>query len=130
MEKPMMVAMIICDQIISEEGTHKKSIIGCFNNITAFSFPCVHPTFFIFVALTNGRGTFKVKLKCVNEDEDSTIFEAGGDMNFGDPMQTIELGFRLVYLSFPKPGKYAIQLWCDNELLMPKRFSVKQIEQP
>jgi hypothetical protein len=129
MEKPMMVAMVICDQIITEEGTRKKSIIGCFNNINSPSFPCVHPTFFVFVALTNGKGNFKVKLKCINESDDSTIFEVGASLNISDPMQTVEMGFKLVNLTFPNPGNHAIQFWCDEELLMPKRFNVKLIDQ-
>jgi hypothetical protein len=128
MEKPMLVAMIICDQIITEAGSNKKSIIGCFNNIISASFPCVHPTFFVFVALTNGRGSFKAKSKCINEADNSVIFEVGGPITILDPMQTVEMGFKLVNLSFPKPGIHAIQFWCDDELLMPKRFNVKLIE--
>ena len=123
----MMVAMIICDQIITEEGSNKKSIIGCFNSINSQTFPCIHPTFFVFVALTNGQGAFKVKLKCINESDGAIIFELGGSMKIDDPMQTVEMGFKLVNLTFPKPGIHAIQLWCDEELLMPKRINVNLV---
>lgn len=123
----MLVAMIICDQIIIEEGTHKKSIVGCFNSISAQSFPCAHPTFFIFIALTNGRGSVKTKLKCHNEDENLTVFEAGGSLTFKDPLQTIEIGFRLVNLTFPKPGTHAIEFWCEDELLLVRKIKVIQV---
>ena len=122
----MMVAMIICDQIITEMGTNKKSIIGCFNNVFSPTFPCVHPTFFVFIMLTNGRGGFKTKLKCINEKDNSVLFEVGGSVIFNDPMQTAEIAFKLVNLTFPNAGSYAIQLWCDDDLLMPRKINVTQ----
>lgn len=124
----MMVAMIICDLIITERGSNKKSLIGCFNNVNSHTFPCVHPTFFVFVALTNGRGEFKAKLKMVNESTSATVFEVAGGIKFDDPMKTVEIGFKLVNLAFQSAGSHAIQLWCDDELLMVKKIEVSKIE--
>jgi hypothetical protein len=65
-------------------------------------------------------------LKCLNENGNSTLFEVGGDVVFSDPMQTVEMGFKLVNLTFPNAGSYAIQLWCDGDLLMPRKINVIQ----
>lgn len=122
-----MVAMIICDQIITEQGSNKKSLIGCFNNIYAHNFPCVHPTFFVFIALTNGRGEFKTKLKMINETTNTTVFEVGGGVVFQDPMKTVEIAFKLVNLTFQSAGSHAIQFLCDDELLMVRKIEVLKI---
>jgi uncharacterized protein DUF6941 len=127
-EKPMAVAMMICDQIISEERTHKKTLVGCFNNINAMAFPALHPTFYVFVAITNGQGNYRSKLRCVYENgQQATLFEFEGSLNLLQPMQTAEVAFKLVNLTFPKPGTYAIEFWCDDELLLQRRISVSQL---
>jgi hypothetical protein len=130
MEKPMMVAMVVCDQIITELGTNKKSLIGCFNNIYSLSFPANHPSFFVFVALTNGNGNFKVRIKGFNEENNEQLFDMAGTVVFQNPMQTIEMGFKFINLGFAKPGSHAIQFYCEDELLMTKKISVLQIEKP
>lgn len=125
----MAVAMIICDQIITEERTHKKSLLGCFNNVNSPVFPTQPITCFVFVALTNGQGAHEGRLKCTNQDaRNETVFELGGPIIFINPMQTIEMGFRLVNLSFAKPGLHVIEFWCGESLILQRRFSVKQIE--
>jgi hypothetical protein len=127
-EKPIAVAMIICDQVITAEGSRKKSLIGCFNNVSSSIFPTKPITCYVFVALTNGQGMHKAELRCINEDENgSKVFGMAGPLAFIDPLQTVEIGFRLVNLTFPKPGKHVIEFWCDGELLLERSFSVQQI---
>ena len=36
---PSLLAMLICDQIIVDEQTKKKSLIGIFDNINSLAFP-------------------------------------------------------------------------------------------
>jgi len=129
MEKPIAVAMIICDQIITEEGSHKKSLIGCFNNVGSTIFPTKPITCFIFVALTNGQGVHKIELKCINQDQsNSKVFGMAGPLPFENPLETVEMGFKLVNLTFPKPGMHVIELWCGSELLLERRFNVQELK--
>jgi len=124
----MGIAMIICDQIITEDKTNKKSLMGCFNNVSAAQFPTAPMNCAVFVALTDGHGAYQGKLECVNEDAGrEPIFGMGGPVVFANPLQTIELGFKLVNLSFPKPGTHAITFSCDGEIILHRRFTVKQI---
>jgi hypothetical protein len=41
-EKPMGIALIICDQVIVDAKTHEKTLVATFNRITAPDFPCLH----------------------------------------------------------------------------------------
>ncbi len=124
----MGVAMIICDQIITEDKTNKKSLMGCFNNVSSTEFPTRPINWVVFVALTNGRGAYQGKLKCINEDEQNeTVFELGGPVIFNSPLQTVEMGFKLANLVFPKPGTHAITFSCDDVMILHRRFSVKQM---
>jgi hypothetical protein len=40
---PSVVAMLICDQVIAEQGTNKKSLIGVFEIFNALVFPTMIP---------------------------------------------------------------------------------------
>ena len=70
MEKssPIGLAIVICDQIIEDKLTHKKSLIGIFNQIATPTFPCRHPRMAVFVSLTEGRGAYDVRLRMVHEE--------------------------------------------------------------
>src|SRR5438046_3092720 len=71
-EQPMAQALVICDQIIEEAGTHKKSLIGIFNSIFASTFPIQYSKMCVYASLTNGRGRVKMELRGVHvADEDS-----------------------------------------------------------
>src|SRR5436305_596684 len=58
--KPVPMAIVICDQIIEDRLTGKKTLVGLFNSIAARSFPCTHATMSVFVSLTEGRGKYKL----------------------------------------------------------------------
>jgi hypothetical protein len=126
---PIGIALIICDQIITEAITNKKSLMGCFNNINAAHFPTAPMNCVAFVALTNGHGAYQGTLRCVNEDEgNETVFQLSGPVVFASPLQTIEMGFKLVNLAFPKPGIHAITFSCDDIPILHRRFSVQLIQ--
>ena len=46
---PSGLAIVVCDQIIEDKATSKKSLIGIFNNIASQTFPCRHPALSVFV---------------------------------------------------------------------------------
>lgn len=130
-ETPMGVAMIICDQIITEAGTNKKLLIGTFNNLFSHSFPCVHPAICVFVVLTNGQGRHVPKLRVVNQDVGQKLFEVAltSGVEFENPLHSVEVAFKLANVPFPIPGVHGMELWCNDELVLTRRFRVTKIEE-
>ena len=53
---PDVLAMLVCDQIITDRLTGKQSLIGMFSKVHAVAFPATHPQLCVFVALTDGHG--------------------------------------------------------------------------
>src|SRR5712672_2131447 len=94
MEKPMGVAILICDKVITEAETKNKTLVSTFNTIQAKSFPCVHPALSVFVALTNAAGEKTVHL--VFSIGQEKIIKVGGKVKFDNPNQTVELVFNLL----------------------------------
>jgi len=132
MDKPAPVglAIVICDQIIEDKLTNKKSLIGIFNQINTQNFPCQHPQVGVFVAITEGRGTCAAKLRIVHDESNHVVAEVNGTIQFQDVNAVVELPFNMVGLVFPEPGVYAIEFYCDDALVLERRFHVSHIKPP
>jgi len=124
MEKPIGIALIICDRVITDAQTKEKTLVGTFNRISARAFPCVHPRMSIFVAVTNGRGPTNAHVRCVNETTGDVVFEANGPITFKDPNHVVEMNFQLGNVVFPKPGLHGVEFLCDGEIILQRRFQV------
>ena len=127
---PVGMAIVICDQIIEDKLTGKKSLIGIFNQIATQSFPCRHPQVCVFVSLTEGRGQCAARLRIVHDESDHVVAEVNGNIQFPDIHMVVELNFNLVGLVFPEPGVYAIEFYCDDALVLERRFHVTHVKPP
>jgi hypothetical protein len=131
-EQPMAQALVICDQIIEEAGTRKKSLVGVFNSIFASTFPVQHPKMCVYTSLTNGRGRLKIELRGVRVgeqgSEDKQFLSVSGTIEFPDPNQVVEMLFNLNGVTFERPGLHTFELYCEGNLLLEKRFSVTELK--
>ncbi|HUJ70773.1 MAG TPA: hypothetical protein VLZ30_00920 [Verrucomicrobiae bacterium] len=125
---PTGIAIVICDQIIEDKLTSKKSLIGIFNQIATQSFPCRHPQVCVFVSLTEGRGQCAARLRIVHDESNHVVAEVNGNIQFPDVNMVVELNFSMVGLVFPEPGVYAIEFYCDDALILERRFHVTHIK--
>jgi hypothetical protein len=128
---PIGLAIVICDQIIEDKLTNKKSLIGIFNQIATQSFPCRHPQASVFVALTDGRGQCAARLRIVHDESNHVVAEVNGTIQFPDAHTVVELNFGFFAgLVFPEPGVYAIEFYCDDALVLERRFHLIHIKPP
>ena len=125
--KPMGIALMVCDQVITEAVTNKKSLIGIFNQISARTFPCRHPRICIFVSLTGGHGKTKTEIRCVNEGMEQALFAAEGEVVFKNPNHVVEAVFEFNNVTFPAPGLHCIEVVSDGQLVLQRRFIVAQL---
>ncbi len=123
-EKVIGLALIVCDEVIEDKKSSKKSLIGMFNRIAVSEFPCKHPKLHVFVSLTGGRGEHRVDLRCINQSNRKPLFGAKGKINFNNPNTIIEINFDLQNAFFPEPGKYAFEFLCDDEWVLDRLFVV------
>jgi len=122
---PEVLAMVVCDQIITDRMTGKQSLIGMFSKVHAPGFPVSHPQLSVFVALTDGNGEVELRIRLVDSNDDRPpIVEGKGKVRFADPRAIANLALAFHGLTFPKPGEYRVQLYCDDELLREARLAV------
>lgn len=129
--KPDVLAMLVCDQIITDRLTGKQSLIGMFSRIHAMGFPATHPQLCVFVALTDGHGKTDLSIRVVDTNEARpAIVEGKGSVSFKDPRTIANLFLQFHGLVFPQPGEYRVQLYSDNQLLREARLELIQLTPP
>ena len=126
-EAPLCHAFIVCDQVITDRKTGKKSVIGAFSRITANDFPACHPSLSLYVALSSSSGTGKVSVEFVQEKTDEALFRIhSNDLVLKGPNHVIELVFELRSLTFPSPGIYLFRLKADEYLVIQNKFVLEK----
>jgi len=128
MPTPKTNAMLICDYVITEQGTNKKSLIGVFENISASKFPCTHHMLSVYIKLTDARGTYRFRLELVDLSNDSAIAkgEIPKDITITDPLISHELVFNMKGLKFPHPGQFEFRIFANDGIFSQKAFVVSE----
>lgn len=122
----------VCDGAnISKTGN--LNALGIFTSISAGSFPCTHPSF-TYVACIEfhpvEEGEHKTSLFFVDDDGNSIVPRINGRINIsgGNRQANIMLSFNNV--TFPKPGRYQIDLSIDNRLVKSDIINLFQSSRP
>ena len=128
---PDVLALIVCDQIITDRITGKQSLIGMFATIHSWRYPVVHPQLCVYVALTDGRGKTQVTIRLVDAEESrKPLVQGKGIVEFKDPRAIANLALQFHGLTFPGPGEYRVQLLCNDTLLREARLMLRKAKRP
>ena len=123
--KPILKAMLLCDQTLVEEGTRKRSLIGLFDRVKASQFPTVHGSMSVYVQFREIEGVFDFMLELYDLAEDKTLHKATvKSFNVQDKSRDCELVFNLLSVRFNHPGDYEFRIYVDDEIFGQKSFQV------
>lgn len=123
----MGLSLVVCDQIIEDKLTGKKTLVGLFSRISAAKLPCIHPTMSVFVSMTGGQGEYPCEVLCRHADGEPVVFSAKGKVTLRDPQQVVDLAFRLNGVRFPRAGMYWVNFLIDEvPLMMRPLFLLKR----
>ena len=127
---PKANAMLICDYVITERTTNKKSLIGVFENIGAMQFPCTHFQLSVYIKLTEAQGQYRFHLELVDLKTDTLIgkSEMPETIQIPNPLATHELVFNLRGLRFPHAGEYEFRIFSNSCIFGQKTFIVNEIK--
>lgn len=127
---PKANAMLICDYVITERGTNKKSLIGVFENIGAVQFPCTHFQLSVYIKLTDAQGQYRFRLELVDLKTDTITgkSEMPDTIQIPNPLITHELVFNLRGLRFPRAGEYEFRIFANDRIFGQKSFIVNEIK--
>jgi len=127
LSKPMGIAMIVCDEIIEDRHTGKKTLVGLFSRIHANSFPAVHPKMNLFISFDNAKGHYHSAIRIIREKTSEIIAEAKGEIMVKSPVDVTEMNITFLNLNFPEAGVYNIEFYCEDELVLQRRFVIENM---
>ena len=123
---PVVLAMVLCDAIHQDPATRKCTLLGTFSTINVRKFPATHRQLAVHVALTDGRGKTRIRLRLVRTDQTETeVFSREGMIEFADPRVVAELNFTINNIAFEAAGEYRLQVYGNDELLKERRLYVQ-----
>lgn len=128
---PVVKAFLICDQVLHDAGTGKKSLIGLFHELRAERFPAVHPLLWVYANLTNARGRYQFEIRLVEMTENTELgVGRPPPIEIPGPLQTTELSAQLRSVTLPRAGTYEFQLLANGELVATKAMKVLELTGP
>lgn len=128
---PLCLNVVLCDQIIEDKRTGKKSLIGVFNEIHVTHLPAVHGCMFLLVTLTNCLGAHEINIGISRDTEYDAeiIMNIHGQIQGRNPVDIIDLVFELRGLPLAQDGKYQIDVTSmrTGQHLSQRSFFVRQV---
>ena len=126
---PVVKAFLVCDQVIHDAQTGKKSLIGVFHELRADRFPAVHPSMWIYANLTDARGKYNVEIRLVDVARNNVLGRGQPpEITIPGPLQTTEISAQLGNVTLPGPGTYEFHLLTNDELLATKAIRVSELQ--
>jgi hypothetical protein len=122
-------AFLVCDLVIQDAQSGKKTLVGLFHEIKAARFPTVHPELWIYANLTDARGRYTFQIRII-DIESGRVLGSGEPpaITIADPRQTTELSAQLKGIGLPRPGLYEFQLLANGQLAATKAIRVSSLE--
>jgi hypothetical protein len=131
---PKCLSIVLCDQVIEDKRTNKKSLIGTFNDIFAGKVPAKHPCMFLMLSLTNCRRPFDIALEVSRDTEQGgeRLLSLKGPVQGKNPLAVLDLVFELHGVALPAFGQYTIDvtLQPDAVRLAQRSFYVREMPKP
>lgn len=125
--KPSVQAFLVCDSVIIDSQTGKKSLIGTFTHLWAPRFPCQHHQMGIYFCLTDAEGVYEFELRLAYLDQDVIVGKATlSPFTIKDRLEINDFGINIPSLVFPGPGRYEFRLYANGFFITHKDFNVIQ----
>jgi hypothetical protein len=125
--KPTVQAFLVCDQVIEDSLTKKKSLIGIFTHLQTAVFPFQHQQMGLYFCLTDAEGLYHFDIELIYLNSEQLICRATlPNIEISDRLQISDFGINIPLLIFPAPGRYEFRLRMDGYLIAQKDFNVMQ----
>lgn len=126
--QPECLAILLCDQVIEDKTTNKKSVIGMFNQIGVRKVPGVQNLMALMISLTDMQGKHKVGFTISHDTPEGTkeLTKVEGDVQIDDRLAVVDMVFNLRGFKLPTLGKYTITALANGAPLAMRHFQVVQ----
>ena len=101
---PTLVSLLVCDQVIDDRLSGKKSAIGLFNTIVVPSVPARLHQLAVMATLTEISGRTPLQLRLMRDEDNSILMQSSGHVDAPNPLAMVDLVFALQGVPLLKLG--------------------------
>ena len=125
---PYPLAILLCDQIIVDEISKKKTIVGIFDLIYAEKFPAEHRPLSVYVRLTDAEGQYAFRMDYVQVKNDKLLAQTEiPGVSINDRLKAHELIMQFPPIKIPEPGEYEFRLWANDRYIGRMKFTALKL---
>jgi hypothetical protein len=129
MESPIILSFLLADKVFREMETGKVHIAGTFNQLSAFSYPMVHPQFFSYIAVTALKaGKHQLGMELSYFESGEKLLKVDQEIKSGGPLEVIEMNMCFNQIMFKNHGNVELVLKLNNEIMQTRKLILKKIE--
>jgi hypothetical protein len=121
---PTMVSFLICDQVIDDKLSNKKSAIGIFNTILVPKVPAIIHQMAILASVTEIAARVELEIRLMRDTDNAVLFSGKGNVEAPNPLAVVDLLFAMQGVKIPDAGQYAFEILSGGALLGRRRFQV------
>jgi hypothetical protein len=116
--------MLICERVIVEQGSNKKTLVGIFARITYKKLPLIWPELWLYINLSDVVRRHSIKTELVCLEDNRQLLEVKGTL---EPKKLLnwELVWQLRGIHFGKGGDYVFRFWVGDDIIGEKYLHLR-----
>jgi hypothetical protein len=127
---PFPVAILLCDTIITDAKTTKKTLVGIFESFNLPQLPSAVAGYSFFARLADMEGKYYFRINVVSLEGDKSIAVINSsEINVPAGNRYIDLALTMPQITFEKAGLHEFQLLANEIYLGRVVIEVRKMEE-
>ncbi len=111
---PFVVAVIICDTVIVDKATEKKTLVGIFDRVNCPSLPWAQPMG-LYARMTDAEGRYAFKVAVLHLESNTVVGNLQTpEIEIKDRLAFMDLALNLPPVPFKAAGRYEFQIYAND----------------
>ncbi|HSY31871.1 MAG TPA: hypothetical protein VLA42_07770 [Verrucomicrobiae bacterium] len=111
---PTLLAFIVCDTVIQDTATQKRTLVGVFDRVVSPKVPLTINNLGLYAKLVEGSGSYDMRVRLVNLKDESPVMEIKATAQWSKPDEPLELGMNFAGIPLTEFGTYEFQLYANE----------------
>lgn len=126
---PVAKSIYLCDEVVEDPASRKVSLLGAFNSIREVSaYPVLLPRLCVVALLTDGQGAVPTRVEVAQAGDDRLLLRSlDRQVSFATRHTLVYACFRFLHVSFPAPGVYTIELYCQSQFVDDRTLTLPEL---
>jgi hypothetical protein len=130
---PVVRHFVACERIDTSADRKQYSLVDVIHVIKPLpdaqpAYPRIHPSLWLFVQMSDGRGSHTFRIQLVFDGDKSTYASSPVILDLGnDPLTVHGWPIHLKNLLFQRPGLYEFLLLCDEQVIATESIVLREV---